>query len=83
VNGVTAQIGRGASNKFGNKRGHKKTNKSSSIIYYCFIYNYVEHKIYNYPHKDVAHIMFKEKATTIAPKKEVIFNMVLVVTTHS
>jgi hypothetical protein len=84
VNGVSAQIGRGTSNKSGNKRGRKKTNKSSSIIYYCFICNSVKHKIYNYPHKDMAHAMFKEKAVVIAPKKEdVVLNMVLVVTTHS
>jgi hypothetical protein len=39
-------------------------------------------KIYDYFHRDKA--MFREKATIVAPKKEVVaINMVLVVTTHS
>ncbi len=58
-------------------------NKSNSILYHCFICNFVELKIYNYPHKDVTQVMFKEKAMTITPKKEDVVNMVLAITTHS
>jgi hypothetical protein len=37
-----------------NKGGHKEVNKSSSIIYHCFICNSIEHKIYDYLYKDAA-----------------------------
>jgi hypothetical protein len=52
VNGVLTQTNGGIGNKFGNKRGCGEANKFDSIIYPCLIYNYVEHKIYNCPHKD-------------------------------
>ncbi len=51
MNGVLAQISGGTRNKFDNKGHHGDVKKFDSIIYYCFIYNYVEHKIYDYPHK--------------------------------
>ncbi len=61
-----------------------ETNKCGSIIYHCFICNSIQHKIYDYFHKDIAQAMFKEKAAMIAPKKDdVIIDMVLVVTTCS
>jgi hypothetical protein len=60
------------------KRGHKYVNKSSSIIYCCFIHNFVEHKVYDYLHKDTIQLMFKEKVMVVAPKKDnVDVNMVL------
>jgi hypothetical protein len=40
-------------NKIVNKRGCGKANKFDSIIYHCFIYGFVEHKIYVRLHKDV------------------------------
>jgi hypothetical protein len=84
MNGVSTQISGGIGNKFGNKRGHGEANKSNSIIYWCFIYNFIEHKIYNCPHKDSTHAMFKKKAAAVASKKENVFvNMVLIVTTHN
>ncbi len=52
MNGVLTQTNGGIGNKFGNKRGCGEANKFDSIIYPCLIYNYVEHKIYNCPHKD-------------------------------
>ncbi len=61
MNGVLAQINGGTRNKFGNKGGQGNANKFGSIVYCCFICNFIEHKIYNYPHKDVAQAMFKEK----------------------
>jgi hypothetical protein len=83
VNGILAQPG-GAKNKSSNKANRKEVNKSSSIIYCCFICNFVEHKIYHYLHKNATWAMFKEKATVIAPKKDdVVVNMVLVITTHN
>ncbi len=51
--GILAQIRGGMGNQSNNKGGCKETNKSSSILYHCFICNFVEHKIYDYPHKDV------------------------------
>jgi hypothetical protein len=51
MNGVLKQHG-GIRNKSNNKRGHKRTNKSNSNIYCCFIYNFVEHKIYDCHYKD-------------------------------
>jgi hypothetical protein len=52
VNGVLVQpADRGI--KSNNKRGDKKTNKSSSFIYRCFICNSIEHKIYDYTYKDI------------------------------
>jgi hypothetical protein len=51
MNGVTTQTSGGTRNKFDNKWGHGEANKSGSIIYQCFICNFVEQKIYNYPHK--------------------------------
>jgi hypothetical protein len=84
MNGILAQTSGGIRNKSGNKGGHKKANKSGSIIYCCFICNYVEHKIYNCLHKDVAQVMFKKKVVTTTPKKEnVAINMVLVVITYN
>jgi hypothetical protein len=61
MNGVLAQTNGGAGKKFNNKSRREKKNKFDSIIYHCFICNFVEHKIYNYPHKDIAQAMFKEK----------------------
>jgi hypothetical protein len=77
MNGILAQPS-GTWNKFDNKGGHRKANKSSSIIYYCFICNFIEHKIYDYLHKDITQVMFKEKGVVVAPKKDnVAINMVL------
>ncbi len=72
-------------NKSSTKGGHGEANKSSFIIYWCFFCNSIEHKIYNYLHKDAVHVMFKEKATMATFKKEnyVTINMVLVITTYS
>jgi hypothetical protein len=84
VNGVLAQTSGGTKNKSNNKRGRREANKYGSIIYHYFICNFIEQNFYEYPHKDVAQVMFKEKATTIKPKKDnVAINMVFVVTTHS
>jgi hypothetical protein len=83
VNGVSIQPN-GTRIKFNNKGGRKEANKYNSIIYCCFIYNFVEHKIYDYPHKDAIQDMFREKATTTTPKEDdVVVNMVLAITTHS
>ncbi len=60
MNGVLAQLG-GTWNKSNNKRGHEEVNKSDSIIYCYLIYNSIEHKICDYPNKDAAQTMFKEK----------------------
>ncbi len=69
VNGILAQHG-GIGNKSGNKGSHKEANKSSSIIYRYIIYNSIEHKIYDFPHKDVIQAMFREKATTTTLEKD-------------
>jgi hypothetical protein len=53
MNGVSAQINGGTRNKFGNKGNWGEINKSSSIISQCFVYSFIEHKIYNYPFKGV------------------------------
>ncbi len=83
MNGVLAQIGGGIRNKYGNKRGRGEANKSSSIIYHCFICNFVEHKIYDYFHKNAIQVMLREKAMAVTPKKKnVVVNMVLAVTTY-
>jgi hypothetical protein len=83
MNGVSTQPN-GIRNKSNNKRGSRKVNKSDSIIYHCFVYNFFEHKIYDCLHKDVGQAMFREKVMTIAPKKDdVAVNMVLAITTHS
>jgi hypothetical protein len=83
VNGILAQPS-GIRTKLHNKRGHGETNKSNSIIYLYFICNSIEHKIYDCLYKDAAHAMFKEKATTITPKKDdVAVNMVLAITTRN
>jgi hypothetical protein len=52
VNGILTQIGGGTRNKSSNKRCREEVNKFGSIIYHCFIYNFIEHKIYDCPHKD-------------------------------
>lgn len=83
MNGVSAQIGGSSRNKFGNKRGCGKINKYGSIIYCCFICNCVEHKIYDYPHKDVIQAMFREKALVVTFEEDnVVINMVLAITTY-
>ncbi len=65
-----------------NKGGHEEPNKSSSIIYRCFICNSIEHKIYGYLYKDAIQAMFKEKAMTRTPKKDdVVVNMTLIIIT--
>ncbi len=69
MNGILTQTGGGIGKKSDNKRGRGEANKSSSIIYHCFIYNSIEHKIYNYPDNDTIQMMFKEKTTVVAPKK--------------
>jgi hypothetical protein len=44
----------------------------------------MEHKIYDYPHKLVAHEMFQDKVSHVEPKRdEAVVNMVLVVATRS
>lgn len=81
MNGISTQPG-GIGNKSNNKGGCKKTNKFGSIIYRCFICNFVEHKIYDFLHKYTAQAMFKEKEMVVTPKKDdVVMNMVLVITT--
>ncbi len=74
MNGILAQTSGGAGNKSNNKIGHGEANKSSSIIYHCFICNSIEHKIYDYLDKDVIHVMFKGKVTMAAPKKETLLS---------
>ncbi len=82
MNGISTQLG-GTWIKSNNKRSHIEANKFGSIICYCFIYNSIKHKIYDFPHKDAVQTMFKEKAMiTTAKKDSVAINMVLVVTTH-
>jgi len=84
MNGVLAQIGGGTRNKFDNKGHHGNVNKFDSIMYCYFIYNYVEHKIYDYPHKYATRLMFKEKVMAATPRKEnIVVNMVLQVTISS
>ncbi len=84
INGILAQINGGTRNKFGNKRDCREANKSDSIIYCCFICNFVKHKIYHYLHKDAIQVMFKENAMVAPPKKkDVVVNMVLTITTHN
>jgi hypothetical protein len=51
MNRVLAQLG-GTGNKSDNKRGHREANKFGSIIYHCFICNFIENKIYECLHKD-------------------------------
>jgi hypothetical protein len=81
MNGISTQIGGGTRNKSCSKGGHKEVNKFGFIIYHCFIFNFIEHKIYNYLHKDTIHIMDREKAVVPTPKKgDIVVNMVLVVT---
>jgi hypothetical protein len=83
VNGILAQHG-GIGNKSSNKGSHREVNKSSSIIYRYFIYNSIEHKIYDFPHKDVIQAMLREKAmTTTLEKDDVAINIVLAITAHS
>ncbi len=45
-------------------------NKPNSIIYCCFICNFVEHKIDDYLHKDATQAMLREKAMVATPKKD-------------
>jgi hypothetical protein len=47
----------------------KRINLVPSFISVSFV---IEHKIYDYLHKDIAQAMFKEKVVVIAPKKDVI-----------
>jgi hypothetical protein len=68
----------------GNKGGRREVNKSSSIIYHCVICSSIEHKIYDYPYKDAAHAMFKEKVAIATPKKDdVVVNIVSTITTRN
>jgi hypothetical protein len=84
MNGVLAQTNGGTRNRSNNKGGHEKANKFGSIIYCCFICNSIKHKIYNYPHKDIAQAMSMKKVVVTTTKKgNVIVNMVLVVITFS
>jgi hypothetical protein len=58
-------------------------NKFDSIIYFCFISNFIEHKIYDCPYKDTTQAMFREKAMAVTPKKgDVVVNMVWAITTR-
>ncbi len=50
MNGVSMQFNGNIGNKFGNKKNQGNGNKSNSIIHWCFIYNSMDHKIYDYPH---------------------------------
>jgi len=82
MNGVSAQINGGTTNKSGNKSSWGEINKSGSIISQCFVYSFIEHKIYNYPLKGVTQEMFKEKVTMVEANKNVV-NMVMAITTYS
>ncbi len=70
MNGILAQTSGGTKNKFGNKRGCGEVKKSSSIIYYYFIYNFVEHKICDYLYKDAIQTIFIKKTMVATPKKD-------------
>ncbi len=62
--------GGSTTNKSDNKGSCGKVNKCGSIIYCYFICNFVEHKIYDYPHKDATQAMFREKAGMVTPKQD-------------
>ncbi len=70
MNGISTQTNGGTRNKFGNKGGCGEVKKSSSIIYYYFTYNFVEHKICDCLYKYVVQAIFKEKATAATLKKD-------------
>jgi hypothetical protein len=56
-------------------------NKFGCIIYWCFICNFVEHKIYDCPHKDAVQAMLMENIVAIKAKNEnAIVNIVLATT---
>ncbi len=47
------------------------------------IYNFIEIRIYDCPHKDATKAMFRKKVVVIAPKKDdVVVNMILAVATQ-
>ncbi len=69
TNGILAQTNGGIENKSDNKKGWGKKNKFGSIIYQCFIYNSIEHKIYNCFHKDGAQTMFAKKVVAYLRNK--------------
>ncbi len=84
MNGVLAKPCGSIGNKSSSKVGHGKANKYNSIIYYCYICKFVEHKIYDYFHKDATQAMFRKNITMATPKKDdVAIKMVLVITTHN
>jgi len=39
-------------------------------IYHCLICGSIDYNIYDFPHKHVAHEIFKDKISTTKPKKE-------------
>ncbi len=45
MNGVATQTNGGTRNKYDNKRGCGEANKFGSIIYRCFICNFIEHNL--------------------------------------
>ncbi len=58
MNGVLAQSNGGTKNNSGNKGSWGEANKFGSIIYRCFVYNFIKPKIYYYPFKDATQEMF-------------------------
>jgi hypothetical protein len=59
MNGVLAQSNGNTKNKSNNKGSWGEVNKFGSIIHRCFIYNFIKHKIYDYPFKYVTQEMFR------------------------
>jgi len=65
MNGVSAESNIIFGNNSGNKGNQGNGNKSNSIIHWCFIYNSMDHKIYDYPHKETTHVMFRGKTSYV------------------
>lgn len=54
---------------YGQQQNQNQGNKVGPIACQCFICNSFEHKIYDYPHRQVAQNMFKDKGTPIESKR--------------
>jgi hypothetical protein len=53
-----------------NNYNQNQSNKSGPIAYWCFICNFLEHKIFDYPHCQATQDMFKDKGSPMEPEKK-------------
>ncbi len=76
MNEVLAQQNKSTGSSYGQQQNQNQGNKVGPIVYQCFICNSFEHKICDYPHRQVAqHVEGQGNHCIIEMNELVVINM--------